>query len=99
MDLARWKKVEEVYYAARERPMAERDPFLLETCGEDRELRREVEELLASGEEAGNLLEHSPVTPPSSFPSIPHSARILVDKQIGAYEVLELIGMGGMGEV
>jgi hypothetical protein len=42
----RWKDVSRVYEAARARPLPERQAFLVEACGSDSELRREVLSLL-----------------------------------------------------
>jgi hypothetical protein len=43
----RWRQIEEIFQAAVERDDAERDDYLNETCGDDADLRREVESLLA----------------------------------------------------
>ena len=42
----RWKRIEELYHAARARPPGERAAFLAEACRDDEALRREVESLL-----------------------------------------------------
>ena len=42
----RWKRVEELYHAARNRPPGERAAFLAEACPDDEALRRDVESLL-----------------------------------------------------
>ena len=43
----RWQRVEELYHAATERPAALRSGFLAQACGDDTDLRQEVESLLA----------------------------------------------------
>jgi serine/threonine-protein kinase len=45
----RWARVESLYHAACERTGPEREAFLDAACGNDDELRREVESLLAQG--------------------------------------------------
>jgi hypothetical protein len=52
-----WKRVEELYHEALSKPRGERIQFLESACPDDKELRREVESLLASLEKDGALLE------------------------------------------
>ena len=47
MDAIRWQQVERVYHAALEQKTGQRAAFLLEVCGDDDDLRREIESLLA----------------------------------------------------
>src|SRR5512136_792661 len=47
MDPERWERVKAVYHSALERDPGERARFLDHACRDDRELRREVESLLA----------------------------------------------------
>ena len=58
MDAERWQQIEALYYAAREREPGERAAYLAEVCGEDEELRREVESLLAQDVSGSGLLDH-----------------------------------------
>ena len=58
MDAQRWRKIEALYHAAREREPEERPAYLAEACGEDEELRREVESLLAQDVSGSGLLDH-----------------------------------------
>lgn len=55
MDGGRFERMEELYHAAREREPAERVAFLREACGDDEELRAEVEALLAQDPVTGPL--------------------------------------------
>jgi serine/threonine protein kinase len=88
---------------------AERAAYLAEACGEDRELRAEVERLLAANEQAGDFLE-TPVKPASEpLPGersertevLPESDIALeqAGAMIGRYKLLEEIGEGGFGVV
>ncbi|MFO0887852.1 MAG: serine/threonine-protein kinase [Isosphaeraceae bacterium] len=75
---------------------ADRDRFLAQACGENIEMRREVEGLLKSLEQASGFLE-SPAVPPlaietSGIPIAPCTV-------IGPYILREPIGEGGMGVV
>src|SRR5687767_9139655 len=102
MSPERWKKVEEIFNAAVEKSPQTRLAFLKESCGEDQELRREVERLLALDEEAGDFIE-SPVAISEStrlidFP-LSEETLTLIGQQIGAYKLEREIGRGGMGAV
>ena len=61
MTLERWEQVKELLHAALKRSPAERAAFLIEACGEDVSLRREMESLLAWAEK-GEGLEQSPLS-------------------------------------
>jgi len=88
-----WPKVEELYHAALERPVAEREAFLAAACGGDEALRREVQSLLAHEPEAERLMEE-----PALGAATPKLA-VVRGTRLGPYEVTELLGAGGMGEV
>jgi serine/threonine protein kinase len=83
-----WKKVEELYQAALEQPRDKRAAFLAQACPNDAELRREVESLLAQKTEA--FLESAPM---SVIKALTPGATL------GHFEIIELLGRGGMGEV
>src|SRR5215510_14571820 len=57
MDANRWKQIKEVYDHALDLCGDEREVFLAEACGDDPDLRREVESLLAAHEDAGSFLQ------------------------------------------
>lgn len=93
----RWQKVKQILEAALERQEYERTIFFNETCADDPELRKEVESLLAYEEEVNSFLE---------IPAIDFQANALhreqqaePEKVIGAYQILNRIGRGGMGDV
>ena len=56
MSSERWRKIEELYHAARERDPGERNAFLAGACLGDEALRREVEALLAQDSD-GQMLD------------------------------------------
>jgi Tol biopolymer transport system component/serine/threonine protein kinase/tetratricopeptide (TPR) repeat protein len=99
----RWKKVEEIFNAAVEVPAAEREAYLNEVCGADRELRQEVERLMALDEKAGDFIEspvaYSEITRIVNLPFSGDLSITLSGQQIGAYRLEREIGRGGMGAV
>ena len=95
---ARWERIVEVFSRASELPSPERPTFLEEACAGDADLRREVESLLASDSDAGRFLE----TPAAEVAArmLPEQPEHLAEgARIGPYEVVSLVGAGGMGEV
>jgi len=88
----RWRQVKAIFDAAVECTPASRAELIRQRCGDDRELRSEVESLLASDRETGFLLD-SPLNLVAPVRSQAPGTRL------GPYEILALIGAGGMGEV
>ncbi|MDX2034863.1 MAG: serine/threonine-protein kinase [Blastocatellia bacterium] len=92
----RWQQVDQLLEQTLERPEEERAGFLAAASGDDEELRREVESLLGFHQRAEGFIE----TPPAEM-----AANWLASKSsregatIGPYEIVRLIGRGGMGEV
>jgi serine/threonine protein kinase len=93
---ARWRQIESLYNKALELDARQRSAFLLEACGGDEDLRRDVEELL-EGDLQGSFLENPALS------EIAHefaaTATPWIGRQIGNYEFVSLAGAGGMGEV
>jgi predicted ATPase/serine/threonine protein kinase len=91
----RWERTKEILEQALRLSSPERQAYLDAACGADADLRRELESLIASYEEAGSSFlaadasEVLQLTPP----------RALSGTKLGSYELIELLGAGGMGEV
>ncbi len=90
----RWLRIESLFYAALELQDG-RAAFLDEACGGDDELRREVESLLHSSGQTMGFLQ-KPVL--GAAQQIAGEER-LSGVRIGAYQLLRLLGEGGMGKV
>ena len=92
------RRIEELYHAALEVDTEKRAAFLNQACGRDTNLLRRVK-LLLDAEERPNGLLDGPVSM--------QAARMLETQQpvlprggvLGSYEVLSVLGRGGMGEV
>jgi serine/threonine protein kinase/tetratricopeptide (TPR) repeat protein len=74
----------------------ERSSYLHGACGENSELRREIESLLAAHSDANNFLSRAI---PQVEPIEISPAAASPGTQIGPYKIREQIGEGGMGEV
>src|SRR5262245_62103286 len=100
MNPERWLQVEELYHAALEREPESRAAFLENACGDDQELRREVESLLAQGEPDSR----GPIDRPAwvnHTDSVDNSETrwLQPGAQLGVYKIEAPLGAGGMGTV
>ena len=108
----RYQQIKALYHAALERAAEERAPFVAQACGDDGELRAEVESLLsADGETHGfvdsygvkavlpelpSLTTASPTASELATQPLPASRE---NQRIGSYRLIREIGHGGMGAV
>ena len=93
----RWQQVKGVLQEVLELAPQQRSTFLAEVCNGDQLLRLEVESLLAEEHvEAGGFLD-APVEFRDAFGE--NQGDYWVGRRIGPYEVIALIGEGGMGSV
>jgi Tol biopolymer transport system component/predicted Ser/Thr protein kinase len=96
----RWRRVENIFHAATDRSSADRAAFLDSACGDDPGLRDEVEQLIRSFEDSGDFIEKPILVDRVAAAAKSNlSTQQIIGRRIGAYEVLSLIGTGGMGEV
>src|SRR5262245_6972731 len=94
----RWKQVKQIFQSAIELPSSERGAFVSEACGEDPELRSEVESLISSHNRADSSVLTAVVND-AAHEILAGEAESLVGQQVGPFKVTERIGSGGMGEV
>src|SRR5262245_38162621 len=93
----RWNEINRIYDAALEVEEEARPDFLERDCQEDEELRREVESLLAYDKQAQPFIDRPAFQKTAQkLASEPPS---LVGRKLGPYQILNLLGAGGMGEV
>src|SRR5436190_16085216 len=103
----RWGRAKALFQAAVEKPPPERAAFVAAQAGDDDELRREVEALLASDAADRSVLERLPLADVSVIAAANNVAAdetrlhttVKPGSRIGPYEVVTLLGAGGMGEV
>jgi serine/threonine-protein kinase len=94
------RRIEELALAAESLAPERRERFLREQCGDDAELRAEVEALVARLEEPLTFLDGSALDVP--VPLEPHAILgrdPMLGRRVGAYRLDALIGAGGMGAV
>ena len=94
----RWQQIKNIFQQALEQETGRCAEFLDHACGDDAELRREVESLLREDEGATNPLD-KPLSQiaASLLPAEQHSS--MLGRRIGVYRLTGLIGQGGMGAV
>jgi eukaryotic-like serine/threonine-protein kinase len=91
---ARWRRVQDLFHAAADLPAAEQRRFLEASSDGDAALVAEVEALLVQDRTPGSFLDRS-------LPEV--AGRLLLGSEtpgrVGPYQVLRLLGEGGMGVV
>jgi serine/threonine protein kinase len=103
----RWQLIEELFHSSLERDAKERAVYLIDACGDDVALRREVEALLVSYEAADGFIDVPPLA--GAISSIvaetaqeiePKPASCITPgRRIAHYEITSFLGAGGMGDV
>ena len=94
-----WKKIQEVFQTAL--LTEDRSAYLAETCRNDAGLRAEVEALLAAHEKDTSFLNAPAWEQSASLIADPNDETAILPqpKSFSHYEIISLLGKGGMGEV
>jgi serine/threonine protein kinase len=93
-----YEQIGQIYHAALELAPENRSVFLDQACDGNEEMRREVERLLASNDQAGSFLA-APAAAVVADLLIEERGASLAGRRLGHYKILSPIGAGGMGEV
>jgi serine/threonine protein kinase/Flp pilus assembly protein TadD len=97
MDPERWRQIEELYHLVLEQEPAQQNRFLAEACRHDSELRGEVESLLAQSGGTERLVDQTALA--EADDSAATRTVLTPGARLGPYQILGLLGEGGMGKV
>ena len=92
------EQLKDIFQAALERPIAEREQFISEACREDESLGAEVRELLESFEEDDSFFDRAAIGELAEF-IVDGDERLKPGMQLGRYKIKSELGAGGMGKV
>src|SRR5262249_8336642 len=98
MNAEQWQQINSLFHAALERDPAQRPAFLAQACAGDELMRREVESLIASHEQSDSFIA-SLASDLAAGLLAESQASLVAGQSIGHYEIVALLGTGGMGEV
>ncbi|PWT92937.1 MAG: hypothetical protein C5B55_05450 [Blastocatellia bacterium] len=88
----RWQQLKQIFNLALRVAPSERADFLAQACGNDDELRKEVESLLDAHDKDGSFID----SPAFKNPDL---LTLKSGEVLGSYVITSSIGRGGMGEV
>lgn len=91
------ERVQALFLAVVDRPIADRNAFLDRECNGDKDLRNRTQALLAAHDLPGSFLEAAAVGIGPTVLQLPVLEG--VGTQIGPYKLREVLGEGGMGIV
>jgi len=93
----RWQQIDKLLEEALELEASERTVFLDQACVGDDALRRKIEALLAAHKQAESFIETPALQ--AAAQALANQARPMIGRQLGRYQIISLLGAGGMGEV
>lgn len=95
----RWRRLQKIFDQAADLDDTTRSEFLDNNCGDDPELRREVEALLEANETGDGVIES--VISRAAGKAVENRDREVAETEqhVGPYRILGTLGQGGMGAV
>ena len=97
MTRERWRQIEETFEAAAQIEPEKRAAYTAEVCGEDHELRDEVDAMFVLDGQFPELL-HTGIQREAEWLSSDVGASV-IGQRVGAYRIDGVLGRGGMGAV
>jgi serine/threonine protein kinase len=94
----RWQQVSRIYHEALARDSGDRASFLRDACRDDEALRQDVESLLAQPASEETFLREPALALAARLMNDPPE-QMLTGQRLGVYHIVDLLGVGGMGEV
>src|SRR5690242_5074838 len=94
----RYQKIATLFHAAQDLPPSKRSDYLVQACEGDEQLRVEVTKLLDESEEVGDFLD-VPAFMVAAEALADEKSQSFIGKRLGRFEIISLLGVGGMGEV
>lgn len=91
MSPEQWEQVKNIFEQAMAMAPDDRQKFVNENCSDNEPVKREVEELLNSYQNSESFLETPAISKKKN--------EFTSGQRFGQYEIIKLIGAGGMGEV
>ena len=96
MPTTEWQNVREIFFEALRVDAGERSRYLDDACGDNTELRAEVESLLSSVDESKSFLEQPAA---ANATTIGPDSQLGIGQKISHYKIVSHLASGGMGEV
>jgi serine/threonine protein kinase/Tol biopolymer transport system component len=93
-----WQQIDQLFHSALERESGERAAFLAQACNGDESLRQEVESLIESHEQLDSFIE-APAADIAAELLAGREAQLAAGHSVGPYQIVSLLGEGGMGQV
>src|SRR6516164_3894991 len=97
----RWRQVDKIFHDLIDQTPEQRASFLEQVCANDPSLKKEVEQLIEAYERSGSFLDSlaadGSLISRSDQGTLPVPS--LVRESIAHFQILSLLGTGGMGEV
>jgi serine/threonine protein kinase len=90
----RFARIEFLFSIALDLPESEREAWLQDECGDDGEVYQELLTLLQAHHDSGEFLSR-----PADMEAIVNPLTDLIGQRVGAYQIRQLLGQGGMGSV
>src|SRR5437867_1562170 len=94
------QQLKQLFHAAVELSLPDREAFLKTNCANDADLHTEVSALLTANDSAGDFIEQSALVDVGLVADDqPNLSAASTGQQIGSYQIISELGRGGMGSV